>query len=460
MEFCEDDFDIFKECDPDACPACMTGKCKGRSVSRPEYEEGYYNEQLKVKLEPKFKALCSLIVDFLRENFDINLEYEFEQKSGKPKKRPLCYINLIQTAAGTGQTNAQFNLRLSYDRRPERPGMTWNEMHRYRKFGIKFALHDKCRPQEKNEMRNRDLSTLIKNVKLDTERFRGLLSELKDDFLIYKNMWEGIQPDCFRANTINIDQLNSLFPGENRDNVPFQEIHRSLYWDNPIHRKIISNQNKLAAECVKTILRLYPFFLYATTADFRILSMKIDSFKKHLEKRIKVLNCSKILHLQTKYTNIKEGKDPELQRHFKEYINDATQLSICDLYLGKSKELPQTILEICKMVNQKNICKVSISMPKYNKLKLKHRDDVSEGEFEDKINNLKNKIVELGFRKRLVELDREHFDDDLADRLIKTDKWTITEQTGHPLDFIGGRKRTTNKSIRLMFVPIAKTKFE
>ena len=188
------------------------------------------------------------------------------------------------------------------------------------------------------------------------------------------------------------------------------------------------------------------------------LSMKIDAFKDTLEKKIKVLNCSKISHLQKKYAIIKKGKDPELQWHFKGYINDATQLNICDLYLGVSKELPQTILEICKMVSQKNICKVRISMPRYHKLKPSQRKDVSEDEFEDKVHKLKNDIFELGFRKGLVELDREHFDDELADRLVKTDKWTITEQTGHPLDFIGPN-RMTNKSIRLRFDPIAKTKF-
>ena len=459
MNFCEEDFDIFAESDEDACPACMTGKCNGKSVSPPEYED-YYDKQLKVRLEPKFEELNTLIVTFLDEHFSITLKDEFETPSKTHKKRPLCYVNLTPSTAGTGQTNAQFNLRLSYDRRPDRPGMTWNNIRRYRKFGIKFALHDKCRPtSEQNEMRNRDLPILTRNVRSDPERFLKLLRGLKDDFLIYKNMWNGIQPDCFRARTINRDQLGSLFPSENRDDVPFQEIHRSLYWHNAIHKQIISNQNKLAAECIKTILRLYPFFLYATIADSEILSTQLDVFKKKLEKEIGVLNCSRVSHLKTEYANLKKGKDPELQRHFMSYIYDATRLSICDHFLGVSKVLPQTTLELCKMVKQKNICKVSISMPRYHKLKYRQRRDISEDAFERKIHKLKYDIVDLGFPERLVELNREHLNNELTDRLVKTDKWTITEQTGHPIDFIGTNGKT-NKSIRLIFDPIAKTKFD
>lgn len=459
MDFGEKDFDIFAESDEDACPACITGECNGKPVSPPEYED-YYERELKVKLEPKFRALSLLIVTFLDEHFDITLKDEFETPSKNPKKRPLCYVNLTQTKAGTGQTNAQFNLRLSYDRRPDRPQMTQNDIRRYRKFGIKFALHDKCRrTPEKNEMRNRDLPILTRNVRSDPERFLKLLRGLKDDFLIYKNMWEGIQPDCLQAHTISLDQLGSLFPSENPNDVPFQEIHRSLYWDKAIQKQIISDQNKLAAECVKTILRLYPFFLYATITDSRVLSTQLDVFNMKLEKNKNVLNCSRISYLKPEYASLAKGKDPELQRHFKRYIYDATRLSICDLYLGVSKELPQTILELCKMVRQKNICKVIISIPRYHKLKYSQRKNISEYAFEQKIHKLRNDIVDLGFRNRLVELDREHFDNELADRLLKTDKWTITEQTGHPIDFIGPN-RMTNKRIRLTFDPIADTKFD
>jgi hypothetical protein len=54
----------------------MTGKCKGSPVSSQEYDN-YYEHELKVKLEPKFKNLSSLISDFLREHFQIDLKYEF-----------------------------------------------------------------------------------------------------------------------------------------------------------------------------------------------------------------------------------------------------------------------------------------------------------------------------------------------------------------------------------------------
>jgi len=455
MSFCEEDFDIFAESDEDACIACRTRKCKGRLVSDREYED-YYDLELKVKLdEPKFKPLSQLIVAFLEEHFHITLKYEFEPISKNPKKRPLCYANLTQATVGTGQTNAQFNLRLSYDRRPDRPGMTWNDIRRYRKFGIKFALHDKCRPTpEKDEKRNRDLPILAKNVRSAPDRFLKLLRGLKDDFLIYTNMWEGIQPNCFRANTINRDQLQSLFPSEDPNDVPFQEIHRSLYWRDPNHRKIIKDHNKLAAECVKTILRLYPFFLYATIPDFGILSRKLDSFYETMEKKKELLNCNKILRLERKESDVRRGEEAGLGRLFHGYVADATQVSIYERFLGASEQLPETIYRLCNMVDRKRLCKIHIYTPRFDQLTYKERGNLDRETFESRINQLREDIISLGFNEKHVQLDFSPPED----RVIKTDKWTITEQTGHPLDFIG-RSGRAKRPIHLIFEPVNRTKF-
>jgi hypothetical protein len=311
--------------------------------------------------------------------------------------------------------------------------MTWDEMRRYRKFGIKFALHDKCKPSpEKKERRNDDLPTLIKNVKVAPDNFLRLLGSLADDFLVYKNKWEGIEPDCFQANTITRERLSDLFPNENPDEVPFQEIHRSLYWDKKEHSEIISNQNKLAAECVKTILKLYPFFLYATTPDERVLIREIKAFEMSLDKNKDVFSGSSIERLEEECKEFKIKDKADFEKAFGKYVFGTKELRIRGRFIVKNKILQDTIIRFCDLVKQKKVCKVCISTPKFSELTRNERENLDKTIYDLRLRNLISDIIKLGFRKTLVEIDH----DDPIDRRIDTDMWIIEETTGHPLDFI------------------------
>jgi len=414
MHFCKEDFDIFSEADGDSCRACMYGTVRGTEVSEDDFSR--YRDIFWDRLRPKFKILWSLIDSILKDNFGIHYRFNFEPKPGSRKMRSLCYT--ILSNEGIGQNRAQLNLRLSYDKRP-------NDPQRKRKFGVKFSLHHKC----KEGLTNLDLPNFVHNIELFPERFISLLKELDNGFLVFKNYGKGIDDDFFAANQTELGDIDDLFLAREAGELYFQEIHRSLYWDDPADKKIIENHNMLAMWCVRMLLKLYPIYLYGRVGSDSSLTKELKSFEALRKKNRGILNCERITELREKPLDIEAGQEISIEEIFGQYVTDATNLIIGDNYIGVKNLLCQTIVELSKLVKNKAACNIRIITKEYSDLPRQTRKRMPESEFDYRLENLVRRIVALGFKRDRIILKFG----DMRERKLETDLWEI--KSGHPLDF-------------------------
>jgi len=414
MHFCAKDFDIFTDADGDSCKACMTGEVNGKKVTQDEYQKymDYFSENLK----PKFENLWTLIEPVLEENFGIRIRFNFEPKSQTPKMRPLCYA--ILSEEGIGQNRAQLNLRFSYDKRP-------NDTRRRRKFGVKFSLHHKC----KEGLTNLDLQNFIENIESSPDRFIDLLKDLDDSFLVFKNYGEGIDDDYISVNQIEVDDLNDLFLARQNGQVYFQEIHKSLYWDDQSHREIIQNQNMLAMECVRAFVKLYPIYLYAASRGLSTLNKRLKNFMVRRKRNRSIFTCSRIVELTKKSLEIAENERIRVEDIFKDYVKEATRLVILDNYIPLKPLLCETIVDLCQLVENRSNCNIGIMTKCYSDRPWKEKKQLDENEFDGRLENLKKRLIALGFQRDRIRVEFVN----RRERVLETNVWKI--ESGHPLDF-------------------------
>lgn len=437
MDFSENDFSIFAKADGDSCKACMNGEKNGREVTQNEFHD--YRDQFVDILQPKFEELWSLIDPILADRFKIHLNFNFEPKSQMPKMRPFCYS--ILTEKGTGQNRAQLNLRLSYDERPDDLDGTNGDVQRRRKFGVKFSLHHKC----KQDLTNHDLPNFVNNIKQFPEGFVNLLHDLDDGFLVFKNYGKGIESDFIRANQIDLDEIDDLLLAKEEGDVYFQEIHKSFYWDDEKHKRIISNHNRLAAECVKALFKLYPIYLYAVIRDKQLLPKALKVFGECVNGNSEVFKCTRVRRLEKAVRKIPENQRINIKQIYQPYAKDATFIEIGDNFIGLNPRLRDAIVDFCSLVESRPYCKVRILTNEYDNFHPNQRQGVTEVDFIAALSNLKERLLRLGFSSDKYELSFC----DMRERRLRTNLWDI--RAGHPLDFFKASGLT--KEIRLHFIP-------
>ena len=440
MGFLEKDFEIFEKADGNSCRACMSREIGGRKVTEEEFHD-YLDAFVEHDIPRKFEKLWDLIDGALAypklKDLDIKLKFREQPKSQTPKLRPIFYA--ILTHSGIGQNRAQLNLRLSYDKRP-------NDEDRRRKFGVKFSLHHKC----KEDLPNRDMGLFAKNIRDKPKTFLKLLKSLDNDFVVFKNYGYGIDDDYMVANELELDEINDLFLALQGSEIHFQEIHKSFYWDSDDDRQIIKDETRLAAECLKTILKLYPLYLFATVDDPALLRAKLKLFLKPSKNLKQVFRCSRIESLSDATLDIEDGKQIHPREIFMPYISNAKSIIIGDNWPPFNEQLRRTIIEFCSLVTNKNHCNIQLITKSWRKYHQDQRKGVSESQFGLILERLREDIVNLGFDNNQCSVSH----DDMRDRILETDLWKI--ESSHPLDFYYSNSNWRTMSQHLRFVPKTK----
>jgi hypothetical protein len=440
--FFEEDFAIFKKADGDSCRACMSGEVGGRKVTEEEFHD-YLDAFVERDISGKFKRLWALIDGALAhpaiKDLDINLKFREQPKSQMPKLRPIFYA--ILTHSGIGQNRAQLNLRLSYDKRP-------NDKDRRRKFGVKFSLHHKC----KKDLPNKDMELFAKNIRDKSKTFIKLLKSLDNDFVVFKNYGYGIDADYIVANELEQNEINDLFLAIQGSEIHFQEIHKSFYWDSDEDRQIIQDETKLAAECLKTILKLYPLYLFATVDDPGSLRAKLNSFIKPPKSLKQVLRSSRIESLSSTTLEIEDGKQIHPREIFAPYVSSAKSIIIGDNWLPFNEQLRRTVISFCSLVRNKSQCNIELVTQSWRKYHPDQRKGVNQTQFGLILDKLVKDIVNLGFDNNQCSVSY----DNMRDRILETDLWKI--ESSHPLDFYYSNWKAKRNNFR--FVPKTKVAFK
>ena len=413
QNFTDCDFELFSNADENACEACLYGYCNNEKVSEPQAFQ--YRRQLENTFTAKFEFLKRHVLAFLQNEFAITLTYRFEPISRSLYKvRPLCYAIFSRDYVG-GQITAQLNFRLSYDKRP-------GDNLRTKKFGVKFSLHDKC----SEKLRNEDLGNFRENILNPQmyERVIHYIQRLGDEFTIYRNLGYGHGVDGERIlKGIDIksqEDLERKFLYKRNDAIYFQEIFRAYRWDVPKQKQIIQDMNKLAMTVIRDFLFLYPFYLFAVIRGEELLETKLNEFDALFERKKEMLRCSAIELLEQPEPYIVNAgdSDDKFEEIFRKYIEDADYIEIEEPWMFQPKQR-NNLLRVLKLVANPRKCNVLL---------------ITKNKGQEKfLKETKQKIERLGISFKYT-LSKQ----DIHDRLIKTNYWTI--HLGKGLDMFKGGK--------------------
>lgn len=273
------------------------------------------------------------------------------------------------------------------------------------------------------------LQNFIENIESSPDRFIDLLKDLDNSFLVFKNYGDGIDDDYINVNQVELDGLNDLFLARQNGQVYFQEIHKSLYWGDQSHREIIQNHNRLAMECVKALVKLYPIYLYAASRGLSTLNKRLKDFMARRKRSRSIFTCSRIIELTKKSLEIAENERIRVEDIFKDYVKEATRLVILDNYIPLKPLLCETIVDLCQLVENRSNCNIGIMTKSYSDRPWKEKKQLDKNEFDGRLDNLKKRLISLGFQRDRIRVEFVN----RRERVFETNVWKI--ESGHPLDF-------------------------